>query len=366
MQSIAAFPQLETKWYPKGSMGIGSLLIRADASATIGAGHVMRCIALAQAWQDAGGRAIFALARETPWLRSRLRSEGMDVHLLEEGYSEKQESARLAQLARDCEASWTVVDGYHFGGTYLRELKTAGLKLLLLDDAGLNEECAADIILNANSNATESMYPHCGTDTKLLLGSKYVLLRREFAAWAQWKRQTASKVRQILVTMGGSDPDNVTQIVLKALILLKDKNIIHTIIAGGDNPRLEILQAQASSNKGNIRVVSATSNVPEMMAQSDLSIIAAGGTLWELMYMSCPVVSFSRNSTQRRVLEQLHSRGVVLHMGDPIHVFPNALAQVLDDLSAAVSRRAKMAALGREQVDGEGAKRVCEILTNSV
>jgi spore coat polysaccharide biosynthesis predicted glycosyltransferase SpsG len=102
--------------------------------------------------------------------------------------------------------------------------------------------------------------------------------------------------------------------------------------------------------------------MPDLMAEADLAIIAGGGTLWELLYMSCPVISFSRNPVQSRILKDLHEKGIVHHLGDPGQVAAETLARTISDLAASSERRAAMADTGRRQVDGEGARRVCEAM----
>jgi UDP-2,4-diacetamido-2,4,6-trideoxy-beta-L-altropyranose hydrolase len=58
------------------------LLVRADANALIGSGHVMRCIALAQSWQDEGGAVMFLMAHGAIGVESRIRAEGFEIETL--------------------------------------------------------------------------------------------------------------------------------------------------------------------------------------------------------------------------------------------------------------------------------------------
>jgi UDP-2,4-diacetamido-2,4,6-trideoxy-beta-L-altropyranose hydrolase len=341
------------------------LLIRADASVAMGTGHIMRCLGLAQAWQDAGGRAIFAIADATTSLRSRLSSEKMEVLEIESEAASEGDALRVVQFAIDNKTDWVVVDGYHFSDRYEHELKSAGLKVLHVDDGGFTGACVADLVLNSNSDATESMYPECKPQTRLLLGTRYVLLRREFSKWREWRRETPLEVRSVLVTMGGSDPDNLTALAIRALSNVKAPGLRVIVVAGGSNPHLPMLQKEVSESGVSIQLHETARNVPELMSQADLAVVAGGGTLWELMYMSCPVLSFGRSPLQRRILEDLKQRGLVEHLGNPHTYDPSKFVPAIEELAGSQSRRAKMTMLGRQQVDGEGARRVCEALTGS-
>jgi len=347
-------------------MSLDSLLFRCDASVAMGTGHVMRCLALAQAWQDAGGRAVFAMADAPAGVRARVLNEGVEVAPVEIPAASYDDARRVKDLARHFRADWVVLDGYHFDAGYQHELKSRGPKVLLMDDegfveAGFVEPSPVDLILNQNCNATESMYAQREPYSRLLLGTQYALLRREFAEWQPWKRETSPTARHLLITMGGSDPDDLTGLVMKALSLVKAEGLRSTVVVGASNPNFDGRQRLALAGE-RIRLQEPVSNMPQLMAEADMAIIAAGGTLWELLYMSCPVLSFARNAVQGRILDELCRSGVVQTLGDPIQVELATLALAIDQLAMSPQRRASMSKLGRRQVDGEGARRVCEIL----
>lgn len=342
----------------------GTLLIRADASSEIGAGHAMRCLALGQVWRDGGGRVVFVMANSTEWVQKRLEKEGFQVFLIHTQHDLPADILCTLQAARDLKTAWIVIDGYQFTTEYVNTIKSAGFGLVLIDDLGIAADCTADFILNANFGAERSMYRKCAPYAQLLLGTQYTLLRQDFTLWRRWQREIPERARHLLVTMGGSDPDNITQLALDAVESLEPP-IATTVITGGSNPRSPDLIQRASRLGGHIRIEESVADVPELMARSDLAVIAGGGTLWELLFMSCPVVSFGRTDVQRKILEPLHEQGAIVHMGDPKQADPAILGRIIRELSGAPFRRAKMASAAKRYIDGQGAHRVCGFLANS-
>src|SRR5580700_1740365 len=152
--------------------GVADLVLRTDASVAIGTGHVMRCLALAQAWEDAGGRAIFAMAQATPAVEGRLRNEGFEVARVSAQVGSATDAEETADLAQQRGASWVVVDGYEFGAEYQASLKNRGMKVLFIDDNGHAAHYLADLVLNQNAHALEELYRSRELSTKLLLRSE--------------------------------------------------------------------------------------------------------------------------------------------------------------------------------------------------
>jgi spore coat polysaccharide biosynthesis predicted glycosyltransferase SpsG len=113
-------------------MPLGTLLIRADATHATGHGHVMRCLALAQAWQDRCGDCMFAMADPLPVLEARLCSENIPVTRIASLPGSTNDAKQLSELASKNNTRWIVLDGYQFGVDYQRTLKDADHRILAI------------------------------------------------------------------------------------------------------------------------------------------------------------------------------------------------------------------------------------------
>jgi UDP-2,4-diacetamido-2,4,6-trideoxy-beta-L-altropyranose hydrolase len=338
------------------------LLVRADASVTAGTGHVMRCLALAQAWQDIGGRVVFAMAESTPAVRERLRSERVEVVEIRGIAGSPEDSAQTAQQAANNGASWVVVDGYQFKAEYQLALKRAGFRILFVDDNGHADHYFADLVLNQNAYATEDLYRSRESGTQLLLGLNYALLRREFRHWNHEGGTKQPRGGRILVTLGGSDAANLTLKVIQALEQVRPASVEGMIVAGGSSPHTRSLETAAAEAKVNLRLASNVKNMPKLMAWADIAVSAAGTTVLELAFMGVPSILLTVADNQvsnARVWEKL---GMAENLGNAANLPTARLAAAVTALISDSERQMRMAHSARTLVDGLGADRVASRL----
>jgi UDP-2,4-diacetamido-2,4,6-trideoxy-beta-L-altropyranose hydrolase len=358
----------------------GNLFVRADATSAMGTGHVMRCIALAQAWQDHGGKVIFLTHCESDNLQQRIQNEGFQLIPIAKPHPdlsdltqtlEYLERSALCSLPsapspmRHASSPWLVLDGYHFTLDYQKAIRENSYRLLVIDDMAHLDHYHADILLNQNIHAP-SLHYSCDRDTVKLLGCEYVLLRREFLKYKDWKREIPEKAKKILVTMGGADPDNVTLKVIKALNSLDDSDLEVKIIAGPANPNISSLEKELRLSPFNFCLLPSVSNMPELMAWADVAISAGGSTCWELAFMGLPILIITVADNQMGIAEGLGKAGAGIDLGWHDKLSLEKIVLYLSDIIHKLSIGQKYSVSGQRSVDGRGGQRVIGVIVGDM
>jgi UDP-2,4-diacetamido-2,4,6-trideoxy-beta-L-altropyranose hydrolase len=338
------------------------LLIRADANRQIGVGHVMRCLALAQAWASGSGPVTF-LARPLPKaLQERLRQAGYEVCLLAEDLSRESEIAVVREvLQQQPRPPVLVVDGYDFDELYQDAWQVEHGCLVVIDDLGHCARYHADLILNQNLNAHPGLYGPASRFRRLLLGPKFALLRQEFQPRPSVPpdpglgRQPKGATH-LLVTMGGADPPDATsQVVarLRAWLPGLAVDVRVRVLVGAAYPHRAALDRAIAGDPRFEVVVEATS-MRDQYQWADVALCAGGASNWEMSCLGVPRVVIPIADNQRENLPHMVQAGLCLacELDDP--GLPDVLAQLL----GSPQLREQMRTAGQSLVDGWGAARV--------
>ncbi|MDB4492508.1 UDP-2,4-diacetamido-2,4,6-trideoxy-beta-L-altropyranose hydrolase [Akkermansiaceae bacterium] len=341
------------------------LLFRADAGPSIGMGHVMRCLGLAQRWQDRGGRAAMVMAQSNKSVEDRLHGEGVTTHVLGVEAATISDATATARTARETGASWIVADGYNFERNWLTEVAASGIPLALWADYVQSSYLPVSLLLNQNPHVSTADYAKSAAGATLLLGLRYSVLRREFLQYSRvLRRKRVQGVGRLLVTLGGSDPVNATRKVLLALSIMGKSAPPTTVVIGANNPRLDELRELASGRK-EVELLYAVNDMPALMDTCDLAISGGGTTLWELAYMGVPSLAIVLAENQVPLVAALSHSEAGIDLGWAEKLDPHCLARLLIELIADKARVANMSSSALQLVDEKGADRVCEALQNN-
>ncbi len=347
------------------------LTIRADGSGSIGLGHVVRCLALASAVEQRGGTVSFVCRRLDGVAAEFLRLRSFAVSELPDGIEEGDDANRTLEIARRDGAGVVLVDHYGLGPSWWRRV-CAELPLAALDDVGrpgLGDGVA--LVINQNAGALEDWY--AGVPWALC-GPRFALLREEFFAHREKRedrcaggtkdRHRASGSRRLVVTVGGSDPNDVTSRILDALHGVR-RDLALDVIAGPGFRHRGSIRRRAELDP-RIRLHDQPRDMSGILARADLALTGGGSTVYECAYLGLPSLAILIADNQAAICRAMAAAGAVHFLGAWDDVEDVAIAGEVEKLLGNERRLAEMARTGMALVDGRGTRRVAEALDSLV
>jgi len=365
------------------------VVVRADASIEIGSGHIMRCLTLAERLRQDGATVVFLCRELTGNMCKFLSERKFDVSILNDrsrresgdlrhGEDENSRSRYLgwlgvSQMDDALEAKkaltclgfvpdWLVVDHYSLGANWEREMRPSARGIMVIDDlADRPHEC--DILLDQNLCADygtrySGLVPAtCVT----LLGPRYALLRPEFREARRVRRERGQTPKRILVFFGGSDPQNVTDVALRAIGSLGSSDLQVDVVIGSSSVSRRAVE-ELCRNMPSCNCHVQPTNMASLMAATDLFVGAGGTTTWERMMLGLPSVVVAIAENQVPIASYLGEMGFLSFVGQfdesDRDGWQARLRKAILDVFSEYPRTLESARVGKSLIDGEGVARV--------
>jgi len=340
-----------------------SVLFRCDASPSIGLGHLVRCLALADELHENHGVAVSFAMRASPLASEMVKRRSYPILQAPDDVVFDQEA-----WLRDCilksGAQILVVDVRDdLSKAALESLAGKGAVVAVLDDLS-DRRWAADLAFYPPVPQVRRVN-WSGFRGRLCVGWEWVVLRPQFAQSAPLRKRAKCS---LLIAMGGSDPAGLTLKAVRALDRLGgggDEDFESVIIVGAGFCHRQALGDLLGRTRRRFTVREDVSEMSVAMAHADLAVCSFGMTSYELAAMGVPAVCVCLTEDHAESASGLVAAGMAISVGVDDQDTETRLAAAVEGLLADKNARAQMSARARELMDGRGASRIAELLVST-
>lgn len=275
---------------------------RADAGQSIGYGHFIRSLALADMLKDDFDCTFFT---QTPTEYQKQEAEKV-CPLVALPADDSKFGLFLEQLKGD---EIVVLDNYFFTSEYQLKIKHKGCKLVCIDDMH-DKHYYADVVINhglADSNLFD-VEPY----TRLALGLDYALLRKPFLTQTNIKKEEG----HWFVSFGGADYDNMTAKFVGFLELDPTVKSI-TVVIGDAYKHRESLGA---FHKIEIKKNLTAAQMQQEMSRSEYAVLPCSTVCIEAFYCGCKIACGFFVNNQREGHDAFTKYGIIYPLGNLYNV----------------------------------------------
>jgi len=341
--------------------------IRVDGSSVIGSGHLIRCLCVAKYLRSKDIETIFITRSEN--IVQKIEDNGIKVNLLENDYSLDKELSVIQRLLSKNNRNLMVldvnnyntfktIDAYEY---YLKSLGKMPVFTVSFEDHKVHPPLS-NIVLLPYAGAGRLKVDH--KKCLYLTGPKYFVLPQIFL---KIERAVIRKnVDSLIVSMGGSDPKNITIKVLNALNKTKINARLKIILGGFSKITDGMVKNALDSYKGSFSIVRDCKNMAEVLSQSDMAIIGSGLTKYEIAFLGLPGLVISNNAYHSSIMDDFVTYRTVEHLGETDIVKESQIGQATIHLMNDFERRQDMSEAGKAMIDGLGVERIFSEVTKEI
>ncbi len=344
-------------------MRVLDVVIRVDASPTVGHEHAARCVPLAEALCAAGHTVVLASASMSFALRQRYEALGVRFAKLDAAIGSVEDGQETTRLTRARSSDWLVADGHGFNLAWQRVVRRSDARILMLDDQASRPKWDADAILNPNFGITIDAYARSAPNAVVLAGGPYALIGRGFADWRSWSRQIPIIARRVLVMLDEFDPHNLNALVIAAI--QGNADITARVVVDEINPHVESLRTMIAAHPegaDRVSLLLSVDDIPSLMAWADVVITDGGTRLAAIAAMKLPALVVHGDTRNTHSLRAYVASGAAWSLGAATSLQASRLHHMVTALCDDHIVRENMSRAGARLVDGGGATRVCGLL----
>lgn len=347
-----------------------------DANSEIGAGHLMRCLTIADAMahsKNVQNRITPVFIAADSNAQETIQQHGYECVVLHTEYRNMEEELPVMQNLYEqyCKQAvqgravdlpgFLLVDSYSATKDYLEQMNEL-LPVYYMDDI-LCPDYRITGLINYNVYATSLPYRisvlegnHPSERMHFLLGGAYVPVRNEFL---DVKCKINKCVKDAMITSGGADKYNACG-KIAGLLAERYPDICFHVISGAFNQNLSKLE-QLKEQYHNIMLHVNVTKMSEIMSQCDLAIASAGSTIYELCAVGLPTITYYFVDNQELIAQAVESQAGIPNAGHLAEQEADVLEQLVMNFEQMISSYDRRLILSRRMmdlVDGEGATRI--------
>jgi spore coat polysaccharide biosynthesis predicted glycosyltransferase SpsG len=341
------------------------IIVRVDATPRTGFERLARCMTLAAAVQRRRRPVYFLSQLEPNGLAMSIKRGGNNWILAEHpAGSEEDVNQMLREIARLKPAA-VIVDEPDVSHDYLAEIAATNVLLAAIDHSALIR-FPTKLIVNPMLGPNRDSYEH-DTDTQLLLGRRYVMVRPEVRRQRQTRSQepppvavangtTISSQYRVLLALGEDDPNRMTVDLAQLLVNAPRVGRVD-IVVRREHPQLEEIREMVEANKEVLTLALEPAEIANRITRCHFAVTSGSGWSLELACVGVPQLLLLQNEMHWPNAQRLEDEGAATVLGWHENVSAQTIRQGVQNLITDALERKSMARCGRKLIDGRGPDR---------